>query len=165
VVRKAGIYYLTNYDLTNHYDEDVLLIEKYEEEKVFTAVYFDGEQKLFYLKRFTFEPNDKPQLFIPEERGSYLVALNDDIYPCVEVTFKGKNAEKEPEQIDADEFIGVKGFRAKGKRLSTLEVKQVKFIEPLQKEEPIDEDQEMDEPSDADNAELDGDAEQMELDI
>jgi len=165
VVRKAGIYYLTNYDLTNHYDEDILLIEKYEEEKVFTAVYFDGEQKLFYLKRFTFEPNDKPQLFIPEERGSYLVALNDDIYPCVEVTFKGKNAEKEPEQIDADEFIGVKGFRAKGKRLSTLEVKQVKFIEPLQKEEPIDEDQEMDEPSDADNAELDGDAEQMELDI
>ncbi|HQB76911.1 MAG TPA: DNA gyrase/topoisomerase IV subunit A [Tenuifilaceae bacterium] len=165
VVRKAGVYYLTNYDLTNHYEEDILLIEKYEEDKVFSAVYFDGEQKFFYLKRFTFEPTDKPQPFIPEEQGSYLVALNNDIYPCVEVTFKGKNAEKEPEQIDADEFIGVKGFRAKGKRLSTLEVKQVKFIEPLQKEEPIDEDQEMDEPSDADNAELDGDAEQMELDI
>ncbi|MDX9852785.1 MAG: DNA gyrase/topoisomerase IV subunit A [Tenuifilaceae bacterium] len=165
VVRKAGVYYLTNYDLTNHYEEDILLIEKYEEDKVFSAVYFDGEQKFFYLKRFTFEPTDKPQPFIPEEQGSYLVALNDDIYPCVEVTFKGKNAEKEPEQIDADEFIGVKGFRAKGKRLSTLEVKQVKFIEPLQKEEPIDEDQEMDEPSDTDNAELDGDAEQMELDI
>ncbi|KAF5084328.1 DNA topoisomerase 4 subunit A [anaerobic digester metagenome] len=165
VVRKAGFYYLTNYDLTNHYEEDILLIEKYEEDKVFSAVYFDGEQKFFYLKRFTFEPTDKPQPFIPEEQGSYLVALNDDIYPCVEVTFKGKNAEKEPEQIDADEFIGVKGFRAKGKRLSTLEVKQVKFIEPLQKEEPIDEDQEMDEPSDTDNAELDGDAEQMELDI
>ncbi len=165
VVRKAGVYYLTNYDLTNHYEEDILLIEKYEEDKVFSAVYFDGEQKFFYLKRFTFEPTDKPQPFIPEEQGSYLVALNDDIYPCVEVTFKGKNAEKEPEQIDADEFIGVKGFRAKGKRLSTLEVKQVKFIEPIQKEEPIDEDQGMDEPSDADNAELDGDAEQMELDI
>jgi len=165
VVRKAGVYYLTNYDLTNHYEEDILLIEKYEEDKVFSAVYFDGEQKFFYLKRFTFEPTDKSQPFIPEEQGSYLVALNDDIYPCVEVTFKGKNAEKEPEQIDADEFIGVKGFRAKGKRLSTLEVKQVKFIEPLQKEEPIDEDQEMDEPSDTDNAELDGDAEQMELDI
>lgn len=165
VVRKAGVYYLTNYDLTNHYEEDILLIEKFEEDKVFSAVYFDGEQKFFYLKRFTFEPTDKPQPFIPEEQGSYLVALNDDIYPCVEVTFKGKNAEKEPEQIDADEFIGVKGFRAKGKRLSTLEVKQVKFIEPLQKEEPIDEDQEMDEPSDTDNAELDGDAEQMELDI
>lgn len=165
VVRKAGVYYLTNYDLTNHYEEDILLIEKYEEDKVFSAVYFDGEQKFFYLKRFTFEPTDKPQPFIPEEKGSYLIALNDDIYPCVEVTFKGKNAEKEPEQIDADEFIGVKGFRAKGKRLSTLEVKQVKFIEPLQKEEPIDEDQEMDEPSDTDNAELDGDAEQMELDI
>ena len=133
VVNKDGEYYLSGIDPTTHFSDNILLLEKYNEEKVFTAAYFDGEQELFYLKRFTLEPSEKPQSFISNGGKSYLVEVNDDDYPCLQVTFGGKHAERQPEQIDAEEFIGVNSSKAKGKRVSNYQVKSVKFIEPLEK--------------------------------
>lgn len=135
VVSKSGEYYLSGIDPSTHFADDILMLQKYCEEKIFTALYYDGNQDFFYLKRFTFEPSEKAQSFISDGGDSKLVALSDDRFPCVQVTFGGKHSSREPEQIDAEEFIAVKGFKAKGKRVSSYEVKSVKFIEPLQKEE------------------------------
>ncbi|MDD2277690.1 MAG: DNA gyrase/topoisomerase IV subunit A [Bacteroidales bacterium] len=140
VVSKDGGYQISGIDSSTHFTDNILILEKYSEGKVFTAAYFDGEQNYFYLKRFTFEPSEKEQSFISEGNKSYLVAINSDQYPCLQVNFGGKHASKEPEQIDAEEFIGVKGFKAKGKRVSSFQVKSIKFIEPLQKE-PIEDEE------------------------
>lgn len=134
VVNKAGEYYLSGIDPSTHFSDNILMLEKYKEDKVYSATYFDGEQGFFYVKRFTFEPTDKVQSFISNGNKSYLVELNDDTFPCLMVTFGGKNSGKDPEQIDVEEFIGVKSHKAKGKRISSLPIKTAKFVEPLQKE-------------------------------
>ncbi|MDX9770304.1 MAG: DNA gyrase/topoisomerase IV subunit A [Tenuifilaceae bacterium] len=134
VVNKDGEYYLSSIDPSTHFSDNILMLEKYKEDKVFSATYFDGEQGFFYVKRFTFEPTDRVQSFISNGNKSYLVELNDDTYPSLMVTFGGKNSAKDPEQIDVEEFIGVKSHKAKGKRISSLQVKTAKFVEPLQKE-------------------------------
>lgn len=156
-VTKQGKFYTTDYDLSNRYEEELMLVEKLDIEKVFSATYYDAEQKYFYLKRFTFEESPNHQLFIDETQGSYLVELSSDDYPQLEVTFKGRNAKREPELIDVDEFIGVKSFRAKGKRVSTLDVGALKFIEPLEKEPPQSDDDDLPQAGD------DGNAVQMSL--
>ncbi|HOK51448.1 MAG TPA: DNA gyrase/topoisomerase IV subunit A, partial [Bacteroidales bacterium] len=151
VVRNNGNYYLSSFDLATHFDDDILLIEKYNPEKVFSAVYFDAEQKYYYLKRFTFEPTEKGYNFVDEENPeSKLVLLSGETYPQFKIIFGGKHAKRPPELIDAEQFIAVKSARAKGKRLTTFEVEQIVEIEPLQKEplsspeevnpDPIDED-------------------------
>jgi topoisomerase-4 subunit A len=134
VVNKNGEYYLSGIDPSTHFSDNILMIEKYKEDKVYSATYFDGEQGFFYVKRFTFEPTDRVQSFISNGNKSYLVELNDDTSPCLMVTFGGKNSGKDPEQIDVEEFIGVKSHKAKGKRISSLPIKTAKFVEPLQKE-------------------------------
>ena len=135
-VTKKGTFYTTDYDLSNRYEDELVLLEKLDVKKVYSVTYYDAEQKYFYLKRFTFEESVNPQPFIAEEQGSYLVEVSEDAYPQLEVKFKGKNAKREPEQIDVEEFIGIKSFRAKGKRVSTLDVGSLTFIEPLDKEPP-----------------------------
>ena len=138
VICKNGEYYTTNFDLSNRYQGDIFSIEKLDYHKIYTALYFDGEQSSFYLKRFCFEPNDNTvQLFIGDSPGSYLVAISSDRYPRIEVSFTGKHQKRMAEVIDADEFIACKSFRAKGKRITTFEVGSVVFIEPLQKENNI----------------------------
>lgn len=138
VICKNGEYYTTNFDLSNRYQGDIFSIEKLDYHKIYTAVYFDGEQSSFYLKRFCFEPNDNTvQLFIGDSPGSYLVAISSDKYPRIEVNFTGKHLKRLAEVIDAEEFIACKSFRAKGKRITTFEVGTVAFIEPLQKESNI----------------------------
>jgi len=136
VVNKDGEYYLSNFDPSTHFADNILLIEKYNPEKVFSVSYYDGEQDFHYLKRFMFEPTEKAQCFISNGGKSYLIELNDDMFPCVQVTFGGKHSSRDPEDIDVDEFISVKGFKAKGKRVSSYQIKSIKFIEPLQKEVP-----------------------------
>lgn len=134
-VCKSGEFYTTNYDLSNRYQGDIHTIEKLDPHKVYTAVYFDGEQNCFYVKRFAFEPNDNTlQLFISEGEGSYLHSLSTDKYPQIEITFAGKHSKRSKEIIDIDEFIARKSFRAKGKRLTTFEVGTIQFIDPLNKE-------------------------------
>jgi topoisomerase-4 subunit A len=134
IVNPDGSYFLANTDYSLRFDEQPLIIEKYDQNKVYSVVYYDGSQKYYYLKRFSFESTEKILPFIPEGNGSKLVSINADIYPCLKITFGGKHANRDPEEIDVDAFIAVKGQRAKGKRITTLTVKKVEFIEPLEKE-------------------------------
>jgi topoisomerase-4 subunit A len=136
-VTQQGTFYTTNFDLINRYEEPILLIEKFDAKKIYAATYYDAEQKSCYVKRFTFELSDNtPQTFISEGEGSYLIELSPDRFPQLEITFKGKHAHRSTEYIDVDEFISVKSFRAKGKRVTTYDVNTIEFIEPLEKEDP-----------------------------
>ena len=139
-VFKGGTFYTTSFDLVNKYQGDVLFIEKFDPEKTFTALYYDGEAKTFYVKRFSFVPSDNnPQSFISDAPKSYLVEISSDAYPQYLVTYGGKT-EKAPDTVDAEQWIGKKGFTAKGKKCAERgEVKSVKFIEPLIKEVPVEE--------------------------
>ena len=131
VVLKNGCYYTTSFDLSNRYQGNIIRIEKLDPEAVFSVIYFDKETKFYYVKRFSFEVSDnKEQCFISEAPGSKLCDICLDTYPRMEVTFKGKNANREPEIIDVAEFIGKKGFKAKGRRVSSFDVAGAVFIEP-----------------------------------
>ncbi len=137
VLCKDGSYYTTGFDLSTHFQGDIMRVEKFDPEKIFSALYYDGPAKSFYIKRFSFEPNNGIAVsYIADGKGSKMLGLSEDRWPQLEVTFKGKNAGREPERIDVEQFIGKKGFRAKGKKVSSLEVKSVQFVEPLVKEEP-----------------------------
>ena len=133
---RDGTYYTTSTDLSNRYQGELMKIEKLDNARTYTAVYYYGEVKAFYIKRFSFDISDNtPVSFISDAKGSYLVELNDDRHPQVEVTFGGKNAHRPEETIDAEEFISKKGIAAKGKKVSQYEVQAVRFIEPLHKPE------------------------------
>ena len=135
---KNGTFYTTSFDLVNKYQGDVLRIEKFDPDKTFTALYWDASVKSFYIKRFSFVVSDNnPMLFIAEEKRSYLVDLSEDKHPQVLVTFAGKYEHREPEAIDAEEYIAKKGIAAKGKKCHALDLKKVEFIEPLVKPEDL----------------------------
>ena len=133
---KDGTYYTTSFDLSNRYQGELLKIEKLDVNKVYTVLYYDKSVASFYVKRFSFDVSDNtPVSFISDSKGSYLVAISDDLHPQFEITFGGKNVNREPETVDAEEFIAKKGLQAKGKKVSALDVKTVAFIEPLHKPE------------------------------
>ena len=133
-VFKNGTYYTTSYDLSNRYQGDLLLIEKYDENKVYAALYYDGEN--FYIKRFSFPPSDNsPASFIADNRGAYLADFSADKHPQFMVTFTGRQEHREPEKFDAEEFIAKKGITAKGNRCHRYDILKVEFIEPLHKQE------------------------------
>ena len=133
---KDGTYYTTSFDLSNRYQGELLKIEKLDVNKTYTALYYDKSVASFYVKRFSFDVSDNTAVsFISEAKGSYLVAISDDKHPQFEITFGGKHAHREQENVDAEEFIGKKGVQAKGKKVSAMDVKSVKFIEPLHKPE------------------------------
>jgi topoisomerase-4 subunit A len=137
VICKDGSYYTTSFDLSTHFQGDLMRVEKFDPDKTVSVLYYDGPAKAYYIKRFNFEPNNGIAVsFVADGKGSKFIDMSEDRWPRLEVTFKGKNAGKEPELIDVDEFIGKKGFRAKGKKVSSLEVKNVVFVEPLVKEDP-----------------------------
>ena len=136
VICKDGTYYTTSFDLSNRYQGDILKIEKLDTGKTYTALYYDKAVTSFYVKRFSFEVSDNTSVsFISEAKGSYLVEVSDDKHPQFEITFGGKHEHREAELVDAEEFIGKKGIQAKGKRVSAMDVKSVKFVEPLHKPE------------------------------
>ena len=134
-VFRNGTFYTTSFDLVNKYQGDVLRIEKFDPEKTFTALYYDGAAKTFYVKRFSFVLSDNtPQSFIAEGAKSYLVALSDDLHPQYIVTFGGADSSHAPETISAEDWIGKKGYTAKGKKAhDRYKVKKVEFTEPLHK--------------------------------
>lgn len=135
VVYKNGDFCTTTFDAENHYDEGILRIEKFNEGKVWTAVLFDADQGYYYIKRFHFEASAKRQSFIGGNKDSHLFILSSDRYPRVEVKFGGGDSFREPLVIDAEEFIGDKSFKAKGKRLSNFEIDVVNELEPRAVEE------------------------------
>ncbi|HEX2977084.1 MAG TPA: DNA gyrase/topoisomerase IV subunit A, partial [Bacteroidales bacterium] len=143
VITKTGFFRITGFDLSNHFEDDILIIEKYTPGKVYSAVYWDAEQNFYYLKRFNLEESEKPLCFIDETPGSRLVSLTEIDYPRFEIQFGGKHKDRENEVIEVSEFIGVKSYKAKGKRLTTFTVETIKEIEPVHfKEAPAPEPEE-----------------------
>ena len=133
---KDGTYYTTSFDLSNRYQGELLKIEKLDVNKTYTVLYYDKSVSSFYVKRFSFDVSDNtPVSFISEAKGSYLVAISEDKHPQFEITFGGKHEHREAEVVDAEEFIAKKGLQAKGKRVSAMDVKSVKFIEPIHRPE------------------------------
>ena len=144
VIQPNGDFYATNFDLSNHYESDIQVIEKYQSQKVWTAVLYDADQKYCYLKRFQLEVSGKKQNFLGDNPKSYLMLLTDECYPRIAVRFGGADAFREPLEIDAEEFVGVKGFKARGKRVSNYLVAEVEELEPTrfptqEREVPLDE--------------------------
>ena len=137
VVCTNGEYYTTSFDSGNHYSDDILRIEKFRPHAVWTAVLFDADQGYVYVKRFEFEPSVRRQNFIGGNADSRLMLLTDERYPRFDVKFGGGDSFRENIVIDAEEFIGVKSFKAKGKRISNYMVEAVTEIEP--REVPEDE--------------------------
>ena len=137
VVLGNGDFYLTNFDVNNHYEEDILRIEKYVADKVWTCVLFDADNQGYpYLKRFLMEATKRKQSFLGDNAASRLVLLTDQVYPLVRVTYGGADAYRGSEDIDAEQFVGVKGFKAKGKRLSTWQTESIEELEPTRFPEP-----------------------------
>lgn len=130
VILQNGEFYTTNFDLSNHYEDTILVIEKFNPNKVWTAALYDADQKYPYLKRFMLEAGSRKQNFLGDNPKSRLLILTDEVYPRIEVVFGGKDAFRESLELDAEEFIAVKGFKAKGKRLTTYEIETVNELEP-----------------------------------
>lgn len=132
VVLNSGEYYMSTFDAANHYDDNILLIEKFRPGHVWTAVLNDADQGYPYIKRFTFEPTSKKQRYLGENHKSELIVLSDKPGARFEVKFGGQDSYREPLVIDAVEFIGVKSCKAKGRRVSNLAVASITELEPRQ---------------------------------
>ena len=132
VITKSGQFRTTNFDLSNHFEDDLQIIEKYREGKIWSAAYYDGDQKFYYLKRFHMEVGTKSTRFIGDHSDSRLIRVTEVEYPRLELKFGGKSKDRSPEIIEVAEFIGIKSYKARGKRLSNYEVKIIKELEPLQ---------------------------------
>lgn len=151
---KDGTFYTTSFDVSNRYQGDVISIEKFDPNKTYTALYYDGAAKAFYVKRFSFILSDNtPLSFIAPGSKSYLVALSEDKHPQFQVIFGGKYEHRDPENVDAEEYIAKKGYSAKGKKCHQYDLKEVRFIEPLHKPEDDIDDEPLDiiEPMDQDS--------------
>ena len=136
VLYKNGEYQLYNFDLSNHFDPDILAIEKFDNKKVLSAVYYDVEQEFYYVKRFEIDEIMGRRIsFIGEHPDNKLLSITWVRYPRLEIEFGGKNATRENEIIEVSEFIGVKSHKARGKRLTNYEVENIKQIEPVIKDE------------------------------
>lgn len=152
VVLDDGNFYITNFDSSNHYEENILRLEKFDADKPWTAVVYDADNQGYpYLKRFQMEATKRHQNFIGENPSSKLVLLTDQTYPRIEVTYGGADAGRGKEEIDAEDFVGVKGFKAKGKRISTFKIAKITELEPLRIPEPeeVEEDTDEEETPDA----------------
>lgn len=137
VILKNGEYYFTNFDPNNHYDGDIMRIEKFDAKKVWTAVVYDADNQGYpYLKRFYMEESKKKQSFIGENPNSQLVLLTDTVYPRIDVVYGGHDAARGHEEIDCEQFVGIKGIKAKGKRITTYTVDHIDELEPTRFPEP-----------------------------
>lgn len=159
---KDGTFYTTSFDVSNRYQGEVIKIEKFDPNKTYTALYYDAAAKAFYVKRFSFVLSDNtPLSFIAPGTKSYLVALSEDKHPQFQVIFGGKYEHRDPENIDAEEYIAKKGYAAKGKKCHQYDLKEVKFIEPLHKPEDDIEDEPLDIIDDVESDEPQGDSNEV----
>ena len=135
VITKNGFFRIAGFDLSNHFEDNILIIEKFRPGKVYSAIYWDAEQKFYYLKRFILEESEKQQCFINDNPESKLISLTEVEYPRFEIYFGGKHKSRENEIIEVAEFIGVKSYKAKGKRMTSYMVENIQEIEPVIKKE------------------------------
>ena len=166
VVLDNGEFYISNFDANNHYEDNILRIEKWDKEKVWTAVLYDADNQGYpYVKRFLMEATKRHQNYLGDNPASKPVLLTDQVYPRVCITFGGADAFRDQQVIDVESFITVKGFKAKGKRLSTYQIDTIEELEPLRyPEEPKNEAEPLD--SDEGNEEnLDPDKDKSEQEV
>ena len=132
VILDNGDFYLTSFDLNNHFEPNILRIEKYDADKVWTAILFDADNQGYpYLKRFLMDASKKKQNWLSDNPASRLILLTDTVYPLIKITYGGGDEFRGAEEIDAEQFIAVKGFKAKGKRLSTYQIESIEELEPV----------------------------------
>ena len=137
VVLNNGDFYTTNFDVNNHYEDGIRIMEKFDPNKVWTAVLYDADQQNYpYIKRFCFEAGNRKQNYLGDNKNSKLILLTDECYPRLEVVFGGHDSFRDPMVIEAEEFIAVKGFKAKGKRLTTYTIDTINELEPTRQPEP-----------------------------
>ena len=169
VIMKSGKFRLSNFDLANHYEDDILILEKFVANKVYSAIYFDAGVNYYYIKRFSIEHTEKPLSFINGDPESRMVSLTEVEYPRFEIKFGGKNKSREPEIIEVAEFIGIKSFKAKGKRLTNYHVENIKELEPVVKKEGVVEEEGHEDPvtkeEEDELMQIDDDNGQMKLDL
>jgi topoisomerase IV subunit A len=135
IITKNGYFRMTGFDLSNHFEDNILIIEKFRPGKVYSAIYWDAEQQFYYIKRFTIEESERPMCFINDDPGSKLISLTEVEYPRFEIHFGGKHKGRGNEIIEVSEFIGVKSYKAKGKRMTSYMVDNIQEIEPIVKKE------------------------------
>lgn len=159
VVLDNGEFYITNFDANNHYETNILRIEKWEPHKVWTAVLYDADNEGYpYVKRFLMEAIKKHQNYLGDNVNSKPILLTDVVYPRLQVTFGGVDAVRPALEIDVDSFIAVKGFKAKGKRISTFNIDKIEELEPTRFPEAPTEGEGEDADTDEEDENLDPDA-------
>ena len=165
IILDNGEYYLTNFDLNNHFEDNLRIIEKYDPNKVWTAVLYDADNDNYpYIKRFQMEASKKKQTYLGENSDSREILLSEQVYPRLLITFGDADAVRPPQEIDAEQFIAVKGFKAKGKRLTTYQVERIEELEPLRF--PEEESEDSDNSENSENPEdLDPDAGKSEQQV
>ena len=132
VILKNGDYYLSGFDVNVHFEDNIALLEKYEAEKVWSCVLYDADNQGYpYVKRFLMEASKKKQNYLGENPNSQQLLLTDQVYPRILVTYGGADEFRGSEEIDVEQFIAVKGYKAKGKRLTTNQTESIVELEPL----------------------------------
>ena len=166
VVLKNGDYYLSNFDLNNHYEENILRIEKYDADKTWTAILYDADNQGYpYIKRFQMDASKKKQNWLSENPDSQLILLTDTPYPRIQLTYGGADDFRGTEEIDAEQFIAVKGYKAKGKRLTTYTLASIEELEPTRFPSPTSESSSGDTSLDDEEEDLDPDAGKSEQQV
>ena len=137
VVLDNGEFYITNFDVNNHYEDNILKLEKWDEHKVWTAILYDADNDNYpYIKRFTMDATKRHQNCLGENPNSQLILLTDTPFPRLQVTYGGADAMRPAEEIDAEQFIAQKSFKAKGKRLTTWKIESIEELEPTRFPDP-----------------------------
>ena len=155
VVLDNGEFYITNFDVNNHYEDNIIRLEKWDEHKIWTAILYDADNQGYpYIKRFTMDATKRHQNFMGENPNCKLILLTDTVYPRIKVTYGGVDAIRPAEEIDAEQFIAQKSFKAKGKRLTTWKIESIEELEPTRFPEPSSEDN--DEEPDGSDSENEG---------
>ena len=156
IITKTGEYFTSSFADSNHYEDNILKIEKFDPHKIWTLVLNDASLGYPYIKRFAFEPSPKPQRFVGSDEQSSVILLTDTPYPRLKVEFGGADSVRPDLEIEADEFIGVKSFKAKGKRVSTYTIATVEELEPTkvpeEKEEVVEAAPYVEEPDNSDSS-------------
>ncbi|MEE1141080.1 MAG: DNA gyrase/topoisomerase IV subunit A [Prevotella sp.] len=158
-----GEYYLTNFDVNNHFEDNIVRLEKYDADKVWSCVLYDADNQGYpYVKRFLLEASKRKQCYLGENPNSKEILLTDQVYPRILVTYGGADEFRGSEEIDVEQFIAVKGYKAKGKRLTTYQIASITELEPTRLPDPRKED-EADETEEEENLDPDAGKSQQQV--